>query len=165
MHPGPPRLASEDEQFLGGRGKNLSCARRPSARADDQGVLDPDAALAGQVNPWLDGDGHPVHECTCPAIPDDRCFVYLQADAVAQAVLEAPTVTGRLDEVPGRRVDVADVRPGDGGRDSGQLRGRDQLVDLALPVRGLAERHGPGHVRVITAESRSAVDRDQVTRL
>ena len=86
----------------------ISAAPAPSAD-DHESVLDPHAAPAGQVDPWLDGDGNPVHESTCPVIPDDRRFVYLQADAVAQPVLEVPAVPGGLDEVPGRRVHVADV--------------------------------------------------------
>src|SRR5580692_1747196 len=133
---------SQDEQFLGGQSKDLGASRRPGARAsvagpDYQGVLDPDTARARQVDAGLDGDGDPVLKCTCPAIPDDRRFVDLQADAVAQPVAEAAAVAGRVDQVPGGRVEHADLgaRPGRG--QAGPLRGGDQVVDLALPAGGL----------------------------
>src|SRR5580658_270981 len=79
--------ASQDEQFLGGRGEYLRRYRLPWARAadagpDDEGVLDPDSALAGQVDPRLDGDGDPVRQSTCPAAAHQRCFVYLEPNAV-----------------------------------------------------------------------------------
>src|SRR5580704_3907205 len=86
------RPGSQDEQFLGGHGQNLGRPRRPGAGAGDQGVLDPDTASARQVDARLDGDGNPVHECTCPAMPDDRGFVDLQAHAMAERVAEAVAV-------------------------------------------------------------------------
>src|SRR5215475_14839984 len=77
--------SSQHEQFLGGRDELF----RPG-RADHEGVLDPDAALAGQVNPRLDSDRNPLAQSTCTAVSQHRCFVHLQPDSVTQAVLEEP---------------------------------------------------------------------------
>jgi hypothetical protein len=89
--------------------------------------------------------------------------VHLQADAVPEAVLEVLRVPGVADEVPRRGVHIHHVHAGPGGLDPGPLRGRDELVDLALPAGGLAERDRAGHVRVIAAVQRAEVHRDQVT--
>src|SRR5713226_7120806 len=54
-------LGFEDEQFPSGhglgRGEQVTGGRRPGPGTYHQGVLNPDAAHAGQVNTWLDGDG------------------------------------------------------------------------------------------------------------
>src|ERR1700722_14090608 len=157
---------SEHEQFLGGRGEDLCWSRRPgSGSADHEGVLDPDSALARQVDPRLDGDGHPVSECTCPAGSQHRRFVHLQADPVTQAVAEVLTVAGRRDQVPGRRVHGAELRGRDGRAHAGQLGRGDQAIDLPLPAGWLAEGDGPGHVRVVAGVAGAAVDGNQVTGL
>src|SRR5712691_590139 len=156
-HPG-----SQDEQFPGGRGKRLGGSRHPGACAHYQGVLDPDPALAGQVDTGLDGDGNPVPQCTRLPVPDHRGFMDLQADAMAEPVLEMIAVPGRCDHVASRSVDRRDARADTDGRHPGPLRGGDQLVDLLLPRRGLADDHRPGHIRVIAAESGTAVNGHQV---
>src|SRR5258706_9834017 len=61
--------ASQDEQFLGGRGEYLRRSRLPRvssavAGPDYEGVLDSDSALTRQVDPRLDGDGNPVCQST-----------------------------------------------------------------------------------------------------
>ena len=59
-----------------------------------------------------------------------------QPDAVAEPVLEMLAVPGRGNEVPGRRVHVAQARPRPRRRAARLLGRRDQLVDLALPAGG-----------------------------
>jgi hypothetical protein len=82
---------------------------------------------------------------------------------VPQAVPEVLRVPGVADEVPRRGVHVDHVRARPRGFDPGPLRRRDELVDLPLPARGLAERHRAGHVGVVAAVQRAEVHRDQVT--
>src|SRR5579862_4644697 len=130
-----PRPGSQDEQVPGGRGEQLRRSRRAclsstGASPDDESVLDPDPAPAGQVDAGLDGNGNPVHESTCPSVSHHRRFVHLQADAMAEAVLEVRAVPGRLDHVPGRAVHVAHVGARHRGQDPGELRSGDELVDL-----------------------------------
>src|SRR5215469_6973043 len=169
--PARPRL--QNEQLPRGRGEYLGCSRpgpgpggRPRGTrrrgAHHQGVLDPDAAPAGQVNPGFDGNGNPIFKCTGPPVPDDRGLVHLQADAVAEPVPEVLVVTGVADQVTGGGVDVSDVRADRRGRHARPLCGGHQIIDLPLPGCGLAERHGAGHVGVVPAVPRAAVDRDQV---
>src|SRR5487761_1553366 len=77
-------------------------------------------------------------------------------------VLEVLGVAGVADQVPGRGVDLGQrgARP---GRGQPRLLGlRHQVVGVPLPLRGLADADGPGHVRVIAAVPRAEVDRDQV---
>src|ERR1039458_6282257 len=76
----------QDEQFPGGSGEALLGGPPPRAGAPHQGVLDPGAALPGEVDPGFDGDGDPVPECARPAVPHDRGLVDLQAHTVAQPV-------------------------------------------------------------------------------
>src|SRR5579862_6977011 len=83
-----------------GRGEQIAGSRGPGPGTHHQGVLDPDAAHAGQVDTRLDGDGNPVPECTRPGHSQMRCLVDLQSHAVAEAVAEVLAVPGRLDHVP-----------------------------------------------------------------
>src|ERR1700691_2884585 len=50
----------KDEQIPGDRGERLGQACRPGTCADDERVLDADAARSRQVNPGFDGDRNPV---------------------------------------------------------------------------------------------------------
>src|SRR5215470_10250337 len=151
---------SQHEQFLGGRDERFW-----PGHADHEGVLDPDAALAWQVNPRLDSDRNPVFESTCLAVSKHRRFVHLQPDAVTEAVLEMPAVACRLDHVSRAGVDVLYIGPHGGRSDPGELGRCDQVVDLPLPGRRRAEGNSPGHVRVIAGVPRAAVDGDQVAPL
>src|SRR5215469_5698924 len=164
---------SENEQLPRGRGEYLGCSRPgpgpggrplgiPRRGAHHQGVLDPDAAPAGQVDPGFDGNGNPVSQCTGPPVPDDRGLVHLQADAVAEPVPEILVVTGVADQVTGGRVDGGHIGADGRRAHAGPLGGGHQVIDLPLPAGRLAERHGAGHVGVVPAEPRAAVDRDQV---
>src|SRR5215471_18568666 len=110
----------EHQQFLGGRDERFW-----PGRADHEGVLNPDATLAGQVNPRLDSDRNPVLKSTCPAVSQDRRFVDLQAYAVAQAVLVIPAVPCRLDHVSRAGVNVLHVGAHRGRSDASELCRRD----------------------------------------
>src|SRR5690349_19799087 len=156
--PGAPWL--QDEQFPGARGEQLG---RAGGGPDNQGVLDPDAALARQVDAGLDGDGNAAGESTGPCGAQHRRLVDLQAHAVPETVAEMGAVPGRGDHVPGRRVHRGGARAVRRGLDPGLLRRGHQRVQVALPGGGRAERDGPGQIRVVAAEQRPAVDRDQVT--
>src|SRR5215469_1195785 len=176
LHASGTRCESEHQQFLGGRGEYFRwsrCARpgcaglagscRPAgAFADDEGVLDPDTALAGQVDPRLDRDGDPFCKSTCTARSHQRRFVHLETDTMSQSMTEMPGITGCSYDVSGSRVDQGDVRAGHGGFNPGQLRGCDKLIDLPLPCGRLAQCDCPGHVGVVAVEAGTAVDRDQV---
>src|SRR6266702_2456827 len=100
---------SQDEQLPGDGREEFS---RPCPGTYHQGVFDPDTALARKVDPWLDGDGNPVPECTRRVMVHQRRLVDLQADAVAEPVPEMPAVTGTGDDVAGRGVHGRDVRAG-----------------------------------------------------
>src|SRR5215469_186862 len=152
------RLQLQNQQFPGGRSQDAGSP----VRRHDQDVLDPDAALAGQVHTRLDGDWNPVRKFTRSAVPQHRRLVDLQAHAVPEAVLEMLRVPGGADHVPRRRVHVPDVRPDRQRLDSRLLCGGDQVVDVALPPGRLADRDGARHVRVVAPVLRPEVDGHQV---
>src|SRR5215469_2099636 len=153
------RLQLQDQQFSGGRSQD---AGSPACR-HDQDVLYPDAALSGQVHTRLDGDRNPILQLTRSPVPHYRRLVDLKAHAVPESVLEMPGVPGRLDHVAGRGVHGAGLRADLEGLDPGSLRLRHQVVDVPLPVGGLANRHRARHVRAVPAVLRSEVHGDQVT--
>src|SRR5215469_3446893 len=131
--------ALQDEQFLGGRGEylrrfRLARAAVAGASTDDKGVLDPDSALARQVDPRLDGDGNPVYESTRPAARHQRRFVHLQADSMAEAMTEVLAVTGCVDDVTGGSVHVSDLGAGNGSCHASPLSNGHQVIDIALPA-------------------------------
>src|SRR5580704_12442741 len=167
--PGGRPQGLQDEQLPWGhglgRGEQVTGGRTPGPGTYHQGVLNPDAAHAGQVDTRLDGDGNPVPECTRPGHPQLRCLVDLQPHAVTEAVAEVLAVPGRLDHVPGHRVHVRGGRSGHGRGDPRLLRGGHQAVDLALPAGGRAEHDGPGHVGVVAGVAGTAVDGDHVAGL
>src|SRR5215467_3283750 len=91
----------EDREVLGRQRQQL----RLGALADDERVLDADAAAPGKVDPRLDGDGHPVRQCTGAQRAEGRRLVDLQPDPVAEPVPELLGPAGPGDDVPGGRVD------------------------------------------------------------
>src|SRR5215469_11306884 len=148
----------QDQQFPGGRSQD---AGSPACR-HNQDVLDPDAALSGQVHTRLDGDRNPVGQFTRSAVPEHRRLVDLQPHAVPEAVLEVLGVPGRLDHLAGRGVYGTGLRAWLDRLDPGALRLRDELVDVPLPAGRLTDRDGAGHVRVVALVQRAEVHRDQV---
>ena len=81
---------------------------------DDDGVLDPHATDAGEVDAGLDGHDDARVQGTTGRLRDPRRLVDLEADAVAGAVRERVAPTGGLDHVATRAVDR---RALDAGRD------------------------------------------------
>src|SRR5215469_11555437 len=157
---------SQDEQFLGGRGEYLWWSRLVrAASTDDEGVLDPDSALAGQIDPRLDGDGNPICKSTCPAARHQRRFVHLKANPVAQAMTEMAAMPGSIDDATGGGVHVADLGIRNRSSNASQLGFGYQLIDFQLPGRRLPERNCPRHVRVIAAIPGAAIDRDEIAGL
>ena len=66
------------------------------------------------------------------------------------------------DDLAGGRVDGDDVRADRQRRPAGGLRGGDQLVDLPLPVGGVPEDDGAGHVGVVAVDGRAEVELEEV---
>ena len=129
---------------------------------DDQRVLDADTAVAREVHPGLHGDGHASGQGTRAQRPDARRLVDLQAHAVPEAVREVLGVPRRGDDLAAGRVDRDDVGADRERRPSGGLRGRDQLVDLPLPVGRVPEDDGAGHVGVVAVDGRAEVQLQEV---
>src|ERR1700761_7901078 len=152
------RLQLQDQQFSGGRSQESGSV----PRRHQQHVLDPDAALSGQVDTRLDGDGNPVRQFTRSPVPEQRCLVDLQADSVPETVLEVTGMPGRLDDLAGRRVHRTGLHPVVQGGDAGPLGLCDQLVDVPLPAGGRADRDRAGHVRVVAVVEGPEVHRYQV---
>src|SRR5215470_2570731 len=171
VSPGTGELSSglEDEQLPWrnglGRGEQVTGGRGPGPGTNHQGVLNPYAALAGQVDAWLNGDGNSVPECTRPRVPHHRRLMDLQPHAVAETVAEVLTVPGSVDEIPCCRVHVGDGCSFGRRFDASPLRRRYQVIDLPLPVGRRTEHDRPGHVGVVAVVPGPAVDRDHFTRL
>lgn len=72
---------------------------------------------------------------------------------------------GRRDDVPGGGVDGLGLGAGDCGVERGPLRPVHEVVEVALPVRRLADRHGAGHVGVVAAVQGAEVQGDEVAAL
>jgi uncharacterized membrane protein YeiB len=88
--------------------------------------------------------------------------VDLETHAVPEAVRETVPITRIVDHTPSRSIDVTRRDAGSQRVDPGLLcRGHD-VVDLPQLRRRLAERDGPGHVRVIAAHLRAEVHLDHV---
>src|SRR5512146_3439966 len=155
------RLQLQDQQFPGGRSQESG----PAVSRHDKHVLDPDATAIGQVNTRLDGDRNPIGQSTRSPVPQQRRLMDLQAHPVPETVLEMPGMPGRLDDLPGRRVDRPRLDSVGQCRDAGPLRRRHQVVDDALPVRDRADRHRPGHVRALALVQRAEVHRHQIAAL
>ena len=66
------------------------------------------------------------------------------------------------DHLARRRVDRDDVGADRQRRPAGRLRGRDQVVDLPLPVGGVPEHQGAGHVGVVAVDGRAEVELQEV---
>ena len=118
--------------------------------------------MAGQVNTGLDGYRNTILKLTRTSVPDHRCFVHFQPDTVPEPVAEVLAVPGLGDHVPGGRVHFAQSGPGPGRQAAGPLGRGHQLVEVPLPVRGVPQGHGPGHVRVVARELGAEVHGDEV---
>ncbi len=85
----------------------------------------------------------------------------LQADAVAEAVAEVPGVARCVDQRARGGVGVAPAHARAHRVEPGLLRAQDQLVDLARPLAGLADRIRARAVRAVAVELRAPVDRHE----
>ena len=86
----------------------------------------------------------------------------LQPHPVAEAMTEVCAMPGVVDHPASRSVHVGQTGPGFQRNPACSLRGADQLIYLQLPVGGLAQDEGAGHVGVIAADQRAEVDLDEV---
>ena len=130
---------------------------------DDQGVLDPDTAVAREVHPRLHGDGHAGGQSTRAERPDARRLVDLQAHAVPEAVREVLAVAGVGDDLARLAASTATTSaPDRERRPAGGLRRGDQLVDLPLPVRRVPEDDGARHVGVVAVDRGAEVELQEV---
>src|SRR5438034_5865520 len=78
---------------------------------DEDVVFDADAAYAGQIDAWLDGEDHAGREYRVDRGPEERRFMHREAQAVAGAVREEVAVAGIGDDAAGGGVDVAGLDP------------------------------------------------------
>src|SRR5260221_4830483 len=130
----------QDEQFPGRQEVSHRSLRHRGqgpgspARRHDQHVLNPDAALAGQVHTRLDGDRNPVVKFTRSSVPQRRGLVDLQPHAVPETVLEVVRMPGRGDPVARGRVHVADIGAYPERLAADPLRLGAEAMDVALPA-------------------------------
>ncbi len=115
----------------------VNCVSRsqPSAVTSDE-ILDPDAALPGDVDPGLDGDDVPGLEHVGRLRAQSRALVDLDPDAVAEAVAVCPPEPGSLDRFARRGIGVPSADAGRDGRKPCELRLEAERVQL--------RRAGPG---------------------
>src|SRR4051812_14152420 len=131
--------------------KQLSCRRRQQlrpVRSDDDGVLDADTTPAGQVDAGLDRHRHAFGDCIRGGGRERWSLVDLQADAVAQRMHEAAGVWALLDHGARRGIDLATGRTGKNRVAASLLSRGNDVVHLALPVRGWPEYDGARDVGV-----------------
>ena len=86
----------------------------------------------------------------------------LQADAVSQPVTEVLGVAGVRDDLPRRRVDVLERHPGCEEVPARPLGGRDEFIDVELPLSGRRQHERAGHVGVVAAHQGAEVDLHEV---
>src|SRR4051812_13538183 len=151
---------SNDHEVLGAQGEEFGL---PSPH--DERVLDAHATAPREVDAGLDGDRHTGGQCTDARRGEAGRLVDLQADAVAETVCEVLAVPRLRDHLPRRGVHIGHLGAGHDGTDPGRLGGVHEFVDLSLPVRGLAEDEGAGHVGVVAVDGRAEVHLDEVAAL
>ncbi len=89
----------------------------------------------------------------------------LEPDAVAETVRERVAEARVGDHRPRGGVDLRRRRTWADGLDAGPLRGRDDVVDRSQSAVRLAERHRPGHVRVVALGEGAEVELHDVAPL
>src|SRR5439155_6178161 len=143
---------SQDHQVLGGSGEDPA-----SLGSDLDHVLDANPAQPLEVDPRLDRDHRPFGQRTVATRPKPRRLVDLQADAVARSMSIPVAVAGFLDGITGGGIDLLAGHPRLDRIDPRLLRPAHHAVDLPEPAVGLAEGHGPGHVRVLAVHHAAVV--------
>ena len=131
--------------------------RGPSS-ADDHGVLDADAPLAGHVHARLDRDHEAGLQQGAVALDHGRGLVHVGTQPVARAGTRPLAVAGIVDHRRGGLRDLLDSRPRDRRCDACGLRRADDLVGLAVLGRRLAEERLLGDVREVAVEADGDVD-------
>src|SRR6266508_86242 len=112
-------------------------------------VLDPDPAHTGKVHARLHRHDGAGRERVLAPSAKARPLVDLETHPVAQAVGEVLAEAGGLDHRTGRGIHLGSGGPHPYRVDACLVSRAHQFVDVTEPVRGLAERHGPGHVGVV----------------
>ena len=119
-HPAPLprgiRFLFDHPQFFGEFGQDFA-----AIPGDDDVILDPHAALSGDVNAGFDGEYHPFPERLFVGGAHGGKFMDLQAQAVTDAVGEPVPVSGGGDHLPGGLVDFADGGAGGAALEGGLL--------------------------------------------
>src|SRR6266511_1421800 len=142
-------------EFLGERGQHLT-----AVLGDDDQILDPDHAEAGEVDPRLDGDDVSGLELVFRLLREPRRLVDEQADAVPEAVAELLAEAGRVDPPARGRVGgtAGDARTD--GIQAGLLPLEADGIGLAQLVRERPGRERAGAVGAVAADRAAGVDDD-----
>src|SRR3954447_7756162 len=141
--PSDERCRSVDDAELLGQAAEIAVA----VLGHHDQVLDPHTDLAGQINPWLDGDRLAGEKGVLGASRQARRLVHLEPDAVAEAVAEALAVAGLGDQIACDRVDGLALLAGCNGFEGLALCVEDELVDGLAQLADFAARgEGAGAV-------------------
>src|SRR5580704_12105730 len=129
----------------------------------DQGVLDTNAAVPGNVDTGLDCDDEAGGEDSSAQLTDRRGLVDIEADAVPRAVLETLGPARRGDDLAADVVDLLGADAGADGLGAGGLRLADDGEDAGqLAIRFRIDAEGAGHVGAVALEGGAEVDHDGV---
>src|SRR6266511_2154306 len=142
-------------EFLGEHGQHLAAVLR-----DDDQILDPDPAEAGEVDPRFDRDDVPGLELVFRLLREPRGLVDEQPDAVPEAVAERLAEVGVLDPLACGRIGGA---AGDARADRIQtclLRLETDGVGLAQLVRKRPGRERARAIGAVAADRAAGVDDD-----
>src|SRR6266540_4542664 len=142
-------------EFLGEHGQHLAAVLR-----DDDQILDPDPAEAGEVDPRFDRDDVPGLELVFRLLRKPRGLVDEQPDAVPEAVAERLAEVGVLDPLACGRIGGA---AGDARADRIQtclLRLETDGVGLAQLVRKRPGRERARAIGAVAADRAAGVDDD-----
>ncbi len=140
----------------------VNCVSRSAPSAGDgHEILDPDAALARQVDAGLDRHDVAGLQHVRRLRAEDGRLVDLDADAVPEPVTEGLAEAGRLDRSAGRRVRVAARDARTDGSEPRELGLETERVQVGQPLRDLADRERPGAVRAVAVEHAARVHDDE----
>ena len=155
-----PRPHDDRDELLVELGQPLTAVFR-----DEHEVLDADAALAGEVDPRLDGDDVAGLEHVGRLGAQRRGLVDLDADAVPEPVAERLAEPGCVDQRARGRVGVNATHSRSDGLQARELCFQTERVDLRQPLGDLAHRERPRAVRAVAVDDATRVDHDEHTLL
>jgi hypothetical protein len=130
---------------------------------DDHVVFEAEAELVGDVDAGLVGEDHAGHHLLVVALHEVGPLVHVEADAVADAMVEevvGGAVAGFDDDLAGGAVDDLHGDAGAGGGERGGLGVEDDFEDGALQVGGLAVDEAAGDVGGVAVDGAAVVDHD-----